>query len=163
MPKAKGMKYYAVAVGRDAPGVYSTWAENSDSSLVPLNVGEPPKPVQDQLESKVTLSPEQSRVFTRVKEGWNVFFTGSAEIIKLRHNPTRVAITASTGIAAINIGGATLHSWAGIKLGTEPVKSFVGKVRNQPSFEPLLRRWQGVQTLIIDENLCSFDDRWHPI
>jgi len=84
--------------------------------------------------------------------------------------PDTVAITASTGIAAINIGGVTLHSWAGIKLGEEPVKKFVGKLRHQPAFESLLRRWRKVETLIIDESeflsnseghyqmFCSFYD-----
>lgn len=32
-----------------------------------------------------------------------------------------VAVTASTGIAACNIAGVTLHSFAGIGLGTESV------------------------------------------
>ncbi|ORY32230.1 hypothetical protein BCR39DRAFT_42421 [Naematelia encephala] len=32
-----------------------------------------------------------------------------------------LAITASTGMAAVNIGGCTLHSWAGIGLGQLPV------------------------------------------
>jgi len=36
------------------------------------------------------------------------------EIIKsLARTGTTTAITASTGIAAVNIGGVTLHSWAG--------------------------------------------------
>lgn len=29
-------------------------------------------------------------------------------------------MTAATGIAACHIGGTTLHSWAGIGIGTEP-------------------------------------------
>ncbi len=77
------------------------------------------------------------------------------EIIRLRGNhgsPKRVAITASTGIAALNIGGATLHSWAGIGLGKETVKKFVGKVRGQSNLEPVLTRWETVETLIIDES-----------
>ncbi|KXN81113.1 ATP-dependent DNA helicase PIF1 [Leucoagaricus sp. SymC.cos] len=125
---------------------------------------EPEFIVNSDLEPKVELSPEQARVYERVKAGKNVFFTGSAgtgksvllrEIIKLKRNllyyPEAVAITASTGIAAINIGGVTLHSWAGIKLGGEPVERFVGKIRYQRLFEPVLKRWKEVQTLIIDE------------
>jgi len=75
------------------------------------------------------------------------------EIIKLkRESSDIIAITASTGIAAINIGGVTLHSWAGIKLGEEPVSRFIGKVRHQPVFQSLLMRWRQVETLIIDES-----------
>ncbi|KAK0473303.1 hypothetical protein IW261DRAFT_714731 [Armillaria novae-zelandiae] len=72
--------------------------------------------------SSICLSPEQQHVLNLVKAGRNVFFTGSAgtgksvllrEIIKsLREKPGHVtAITASTGIASVNIGGTTLHSW----------------------------------------------------
>lgn len=98
------------------------------------------------------------------------------EIIRLRGDSLsgRVAITASTGIAALNIGGVTLHSWAGIKLGKEPVEQFVGKVRKQAMFEPLRERWREVTTLIVDESescsvhqndfltpeTSSFNDRW---
>lgn len=76
------------------------------------------------------------------------------EIIKLRREtfPDAVAVTASTGIAALNIGGVTLHSWAGIKLGNEPIERFVGKVRGQTMFHSLWMRWQEVKTLIIDES-----------
>lgn len=71
-----------------------------------------------------------------------MFFTGSAgtgksvlmrEIIaklrgKFRKEPDRIAVTASTGLAACNIGGVTLHSFAGIGLGKEPVPELVKKV-----------------------------------
>lgn len=74
------------------------------------------------------------------------------EITKLRSSSRRIAITASTGIAALNIGGATLHSWAGIGLGVEPAKTFIGKVLGQPhGFEQVLTRWRKVNTLIVDE------------
>jgi len=80
------------------------------------------------------------------------FLTGSLDT---------VAITASTGIAAINIGGVTLHSWAGIKLGEEPVKQFVGKLRHQSAFDSLLRRWRTVETLIIDESEFLSNSKGH--
>ncbi|EFI28655.1 DNA repair and recombination protein pif1 [Coprinopsis cinerea okayama7 len=117
---------------------------------------------QLQPSAAIVLSPEQTQVLDRVKAGQNVFFTGSAgtgksvllrEIISFcggSHSP-EVAITASTGIASVNIGGTTLHSWAGIGIGNESAAKLVGKFWGQPKFRPVLERWQRVRTLIIDE------------
>jgi ATP-dependent DNA helicase PIF1 len=89
------------------------------------------------------LSDEQRGVLDAVVEkGKSIFFTGSAgtgksvlmrEIIKklrdkYRREPDRVAVTASTGLAACNIEGVTLHSFAGIGLGKEAVPELVKKV-----------------------------------
>ncbi|OJD27782.1 hypothetical protein ACJ73_00830 [Blastomyces percursus] len=113
--------------------------------------------------ASIFLSEEQKRVVEAiVKDGKSIFFTGSAgtgksvlmrEIIrKLRlrykRDPDRVAVTASTGLAACNIEGVTLHSFAGIGLGKEPVADLVKKVkRNQKN----RTRWLRTKVLIIDE------------
>ena len=59
-----------------------------------------------------------------VKQGRNVLLTGQAGTGKstlLRNEidtgDEDVAITASTGIAALNIGGSTIHRWSGMMLG----------------------------------------------
>lgn len=113
--------------------------------------------------NKIFLSQEQRRVLQMVvDEGKNVFFTGSAgtgksvllrEIIKdLRRKhekrPDSVAVTASTGIAACNIGGVTIHSFAGIGLGKEPTAQLVSKIRKN---RKAAGRWARTQVLIIDE------------
>ena len=113
---------------------------------------------------KVFLSKEQRVVHDRVvQQGKSVFFTGSAgtgksvvlrEIIKgLRQKyqtkTDAVAVTASTGIAACNIGGVTLHSFAGCGLGLEPVEALVTKVkRNRKGAS----RWMRTNVLIVDES-----------
>ncbi|KAH9081882.1 PIF1-like helicase-domain-containing protein [Lactarius deliciosus] len=105
----------------------------------------------------VVLTEEQINVLEKVKKGGNVFFTGSAgktvllgEIIQfLKSTRRRVAITASTGIASINIGGTTLHSWAGIGLGEGTAKNLSGKILGT---ERLRKRWWEVDSLIIDES-----------
>ncbi len=113
--------------------------------------------------SRVFLSEEQERVINLVtKQKKSVFFTGSAgtgksvllrEIIKaLRINftrePDRIAVTASTGLAACNIGGVTLHSFGGIGLGKEAVPELVKKIkRNQKA----KNRWMRTKVLIVDE------------
>jgi ATP-dependent DNA helicase PIF1 len=113
--------------------------------------------------ARVFLSDEQQQVLDLVVEQKkSVFFTGSAgtgksvllrEIIsslrkKFQREPDRVAVTASTGLAACNVGGVTLHSFAGIGLGKEDVPELVRKIkRNQKA----KHRWMRTKVLIIDE------------
>lgn len=79
------------------------------------------------------------------------------EIIRVRGGQGHhgLAITASTGIASVNIGGTTVHSWAGIGLGQEDAKRLGGKFLGQPMFNNVRVRWQSVDTLVIDEGLCA--------
>nr|POF14089.1 atp-dependent dna helicase pif1 [Quercus suber] len=113
--------------------------------------------------ARVFLSEEQQHVLDLVLEkNSSVFFTGSAgtgksvlmrEIIaalrkKYQREPDRVAVTASTGLAACNVGGVTLHSFAGIGLGKEDVPELVRKIkRNQKSKQ----RWMRTKVLVVDE------------
>lgn len=113
--------------------------------------------------ARVFLSDEQKSVLDLVAEKKkSVFFTGSAgtgksvllrETIKVlrdkhKREPDRVAVTASTGLAACNVGGVTLHSFAGIGLGKEPVPELVKKIkRNQKA----KNRWMRTKVLIVDE------------
>ncbi len=68
--------------------------------------------------------------------------------IKYRNEPDRVAVTASTGLAACNVGGVTLHSFAGIGLGKESAVDLVKKVKKNLKAKT---RWLRTQVLIIDE------------
>lgn len=65
-----------------------------------------------------------------------------------------VGVTASTGMAAVNIGGVTLHSWAGIGLGNEDAERYVKAIRYGP--EKARQRWLGAKILIIDESNARF-------
>ncbi|KAF8626589.1 hypothetical protein AX15_004789 [Amanita polypyramis BW_CC] len=113
--------------------------------------------------ASVFLSQEQSQIKALAVEGEkSLFYTGSAgtgksvllrEIIKaLRKKhvkaPDAVAITASTGIAACNIGGVTIHSFAGIGLGIEKAEELARKVRLN---KRATLRWLRTKILIIDE------------
>ena len=60
----------------------------------------------------------------------------------------RIAVTASTGIAASHIGGTTIHSWSG--LGILDFLSEEDKKRLGNS-EKLIKRYNGVDILVIDE------------
>jgi ATP-dependent DNA helicase PIF1 len=108
------------------------------------------------------LSDEQRQIIEIVNQGRSVFFTGSAGtgksvlmraiIAKLRDfyskEPDRIAVTASTGLAACNIEGITLHSFAGIGLGKEAAPELIKKIRRN---QKLKQRWQRTKVLIIDE------------
>jgi ATP-dependent DNA helicase PIF1 len=111
----------------------------------------------------ISLSKEQQHVRELVVErGQSVFFTGPAgtgksvlmrAIIqdlkrKYARDPDRIAVTASTGLAACNIGGMTLHSFSGIGLGKEDVATLVKKIRRNPKAK---NRWLRTKTLVMDE------------
>ena len=85
-----------------------------------------------------------------------VFLTGPAGVGKsfiigelrrmLDHVGIRYATTAPTGIAALNINGRTLHSWASMGLAqgrTADLYSRITATRNKNT-------WMGTQLLIID-------------
>lgn len=63
-------------------------------------------------------------------------------------NGKRIAVTASTGIAATHIGGATIHSWSG--LGIRDSLSPYDKEWIQ-SNDRLRKRYNGTDVLVIDE------------
>ncbi|KAF9650729.1 hypothetical protein BDM02DRAFT_1305127 [Thelephora ganbajun] len=119
-------------------------------------------------ESIVTLSPEQTHVLDMVKSRRNVFFTGSAgtgksvllrQIISWarKRRDTDAGVTASTGMAAVNIGGVTLHSWAGIGLGNGDLEKYVDTIKFGPGhWKNARERWRKVKTLIIDESNLRF-------
>jgi ATP-dependent DNA helicase PIF1 len=59
-----------------------------------------------------------------------------------------VAVTASTGLAACNIGGVTLHSFSGIGLGRESVPDLVRRIKKNIKAKT---RWLRTKVLIVDE------------
>ena len=74
--------------------------------------------------SALQLSPEQEHALQLMLSGKNVFLTGEAGtgkstiLRKFREQSTRECVfLAPTGIAAINVGGATLHSFFMLKPG----------------------------------------------
>lgn len=70
------------------------------------------------------------------------------------NNHDAVAVTASTGIAACNIGGVTLHSFGGVGLAIEEPNVLVGKLRKN---KKAVARWLRTKALIIDESTSSSD------
>src|SRR5579859_26644 len=83
--------------------------------------------------------------------GKSVLLREIISALKTAHarNPEAVAVTASTGLAACNVGGITLHSFASFGLGREDVATIVKKIKkNKKGFD----RWRRTKVLIIDES-----------
>jgi len=104
------------------------------------------------------LNEEQKYALKCVSEGNNILLTGSAGtgksytikyIIEYLNNANKkYAITASTGTAAVIIGGQTLHSFLGLGLGTGTVKEILNNIlKNKKKHESILN----LEVLIIDE------------
>lgn len=96
-----------------------------------------------------------------VNKGESVFFTGDAGTGKsflldcIVHSlnaggmgKKRIAITASTGKAAYNISGCTLHSFAGVGLGEKTANEYIARILRS---DKLKKKWRGTSVLIIDE------------
>ena len=79
------------------------------------------------------LSKQQLAVVEAFCAGKNIFVTGGAgsgksyllHFLKRNFSHQGLEITASTGIAAVNISGATIHSWAGIGLANMPLEQII--------------------------------------
>lgn len=117
-------------------------------------------PANTKIKVPIFLSKEQESVIELAKLGHNIFYTGSAgtgksvllremiKVLKKKYGYDQVAITASTGLAACNIGGVTVHSFAGIGLGQGTAEQLYKKVRRSKKHA---RRWEQISALVIDE------------
>lgn len=117
-------------------------------------------PARTKIKIPILLSQEQEHIIELATKGYNIFYTGSAgtgksvllremiKTLKRKYGRDQVAVTASTGLAACNIGGITLHSFAGIGLGQGDANSLYKKVRRSQKH---LRRWEDISALVIDE------------
>jgi ATP-dependent exoDNAse (exonuclease V) alpha subunit len=104
------------------------------------------------------LTQDQKDFVTIFFSKGNVFITGSAGVGKsyvvsllakfLASRSLHMAKTSSTGVSAFNIGGQTLHSWMGIGLGDEDVKSLIEKIRKSKKAK---ERIKAAKVLLIDE------------
>ncbi|KAH3684041.1 hypothetical protein WICPIJ_004979 [Wickerhamomyces pijperi] len=111
--------------------------------------------------SGIKLSEEQLNVINiAINERKNIFYTGSAgtgksvllrELVrqlKEYHGENAVAVTASTGLAAVNIGGVTINRFSGCGLAKQSKHSLATMVKNKQEARD---RWKHTKVLIIDE------------
>ena len=81
---------------------------------------------------------DYNKVLTLLKNGENVFLTGFAGtgksyiLNKLKEKlKKKLTITSTTGIAAVNVKGQTLHSWAGVGLCRNTISNTVEKIKKR--------------------------------
>ncbi len=101
---------------------------------------------------------KQETAFQILREHYNVFLTGAAGTGKTyllnqyidycKKNDIKVAVTASTGIAATHLGGRTIHSWSGIGIADTMGQKEINKLLKRPGFK---KRLVETDVLIIDE------------
>ncbi|MGV8858385.1 ATP-dependent DNA helicase [Rhodoglobus sp.] len=102
--------------------------------------------------SKITLSPEQAAVFAAIETtSENLFVTGRAGTGKstllnhLSENTSKqIVICAPTGVAALNVGGQTIHSLFRLPIGVIADH----ELEQNPQLRKLLNT---IETLVIDE------------
>lgn len=108
--------------------------------------------------NKIVLTKKQKEFFESFFSGKNICLTGPAGTGKsfcvdlLRefcfNAGVKLSIAASTGIAALNVGGMTLHSFSGIGLGDKDLRNTLSDVaRNKKALE----RIKHCKILFIDE------------
>lgn len=109
--------------------------------------------------TKITWSADQLAAIAAVRAGRNLFITGAGGVGKSTLLPHLIYIlqeemnlivraTATTGIAALNIGGTTLHSFLGAGLAKESKEVLLRKLQAKPEVKARLTQ---VDALLIDE------------
>jgi ATP-dependent DNA helicase PIF1 len=101
---------------------------------------------------------KQSEAITKMLSGANIFLTGEPGagktytlnqfIEQARDQGKRIAVTASTGIAASHIDGQTIHSWSGLGIKDSIRDDEIDRMAWQPTFQ---ERYNLCDILIIDE------------
>lgn len=104
------------------------------------------------------LSKKQQEIVNSFEQGQNIFITGGAgsgksyllNFLKKHYSHSGLEITASTGISAVNVGGSTIHSWAGIGLANLPIEKIIENLFSA-KFARVRKKIKNTKSLAIDE------------
>jgi hypothetical protein len=138
--------------------------KKSFSSRTPVKTNSTPNDKKKRFESSPTKSVkvhlefnlQQMQVLNACLAGANVFFTGGAGTGKStllnkiitelnnKHGAGCVFVTATTGLAACNIGGTTIHQFAGIGVMEGTVEDIVREVMKRTT---TVRRWKQAKVI----------------
>lgn len=126
----------------------------------------PPKPSPwsaEELQRMNAPVSQENRFLAHASGGRNVFLTGMAGTGKstllrrfIDETLHKVDVTAPTGVAALNVGGMTIHRFCGMLLGPQPGQSndeYFDTLRRdtRPSIMAGFNRVRRCETLVIDE------------
>eukprot|EP00605_Chrysophyceae_sp_TOSAG23-4_P001646 GSChrysophyteH1.ASY1.ANO1.1807.1 assembled CDS len=132
-----------------------------DSIMIPASTMSEDE-ITDSDGQQLSLSEAQYKVLERLMKRENTFFTGAAgtgksycinvleSVLRKLDKLNVVARTAPTGVAACNISGMTIHSWAGVGLGLDSVENMAKKIQGR-GMDAVRQRWKNTEILVIDE------------
>jgi intein/homing endonuclease len=108
-------------------------------------------------DSDIVLNEKQIEAYKKMMNGKSIFLTGPGGVGKTKlikmfseefSGKKCIGLTSTTGTSALLIGGTTLHSYTGIKLGNATAPVLVTQILKKPY---LRKRWKDLEVLIIDE------------
>jgi ATP-dependent DNA helicase PIF1 len=114
-------------------------------------------------QSAADVCTPENRFLAAANAGRNVFLTGMAGTGKstllrkfIADATAKVDVTAPTGVAALNVGGMTIHRFCGMRLGPQPGQTneaFYRTLRDEkhPAIFAGFKRVRGCEILVIDE------------
>jgi len=88
-----------------------------------------------------------------INQGENLFITGYAGtgksyILNKLKKKFKIDVTSTTGLAAVNVQGQTIHSWAGVGICNKPVEQVIENILRRPA---LKKQITNCKILAIDE------------
>lgn len=102
------------------------------------------------------MSVQTEELIKKIDERKNLFLTGPAgtgksTLIKAlkEHYGWEMALTSTTGISALNIGGGTIHSFSGIGIHTDP--RAIKAIKDQINWGKVRSRIRSTKVIVVDE------------
>lgn len=119
----------------------------------------------------MTLNERQQLAFETILKGKNVFLTGGAGVGKsylltriichFKSNGIPIGVSATTGIAALQIKGRTVHGLLGLGMATKSAQELYTK--NRRKFPQLMKLLRAMVCIIIDEISMMSNDLFEKI
>lgn len=91
------------------------------------------KPLELEIEEESEDNEYLNQIRELINKGENLFITGNAGtgksyILNKLKKKFQIDVTSTTGLAAVNVQGQTIHAWAGVGICNKPVKDVIEKI-----------------------------------